>query len=74
MNTTYILAMNFNTDAGKVWGLRLTGADPAAADTDVRDAMSAVIDADVIAGKNGSPIGIRSARLIKTEATIINVA
>ena len=74
MNTTYILAMNFNTDAGKIWGLRLPGADPAVADTDVRDAMLAVIEADVIAGKNGSPTSIRSARLIRTESTIIDVA
>ena len=73
MNEVYVLSMNFNTDAGKVFNIRLTHADPDVLDIDVKSAMETVVSSDVIAHKNGSPVSAHSARLIKTEAVDIDV-
>ena len=73
MNETYALSMGFKTDLGKVYTLRLTGADPDVTETRIRNAMLAVIDSEVIAHKNGTPAEILSAELIKTESVVIDV-
>ena len=73
MNASYVLSMVFKTDLGKNYAIRLTGADPNVTDAEVKSAMQTVVDSNVIAHKNGSPAGLHSATLIKTETDYIDV-
>ena len=73
MNEKYVISLGFTTDTGKTYTLRLTGADPSVSDTDVSDAMRAVIESGVISHANGRPTAAKSAKLIKTETQPIDV-
>jgi len=73
MNGTYLLNLSFQTDLGKIYTLRLTGADPDVTAPEIKTAMQAVIDSGVITHKNGTPQETFGAELVTTETEIIDV-
>ena len=74
MNETYVINMGFLTETGKIFALRLTGADPLVDDEDIKTAMQGVIESNALVNKNGSPVTSHSANLVKTETEYIDVA
>lgn len=74
MNESYVFNLNFNTDLGKTYTLRLTGADPDATDLEVKSAMLTVIDSNVILHVNGALTSPQSAELVTTAAQDIDVS
>ena len=73
MNQSHFIYMSFQTDKGKVYSLRLTGADPEATDADIKQTMQDVIASGAVSHVNGSPVSAISADKVTIETQIIDV-
>ena len=73
MNESYVLNLGFKTDAGKIYAMSVSGANPSVTEAEIIAAMDAVVSSDAIIHKNGSPVSAYSAKLVKTETVPINV-
>ena len=74
MEETYVINCTFTTDQGKLYTLSVSDADPTIIAADIKTAMQAIQASGVIISKNGELNGLKTAKLIKTEALPIDVS